>query len=165
MVTNSIKETTTNEANENILEEKEPASIGQMVEVEQHEIIEPDELPLANEPIHFEDDVSVEANGEQQSMSSNMAIPQTTSFAMAFEDQVKEAVLQDQTVQQLSADQSEIHVKEMIVEQVQIENSTIHIGEVTVVQPSKDDPLLVDDQSVDMVQKEETSRIPLMSSC
>ena len=160
MVTNSIKETTTNEANENILEEKEPASIGQMVEVEQHEIIEPDELPLANEPIHFEDDVSVEANGEQQSMSSNMAIPQTTSFAMAFEDQVKEAVLQDQTVQQLSADQSEIHVKEMIVEQVQIENSTIHIGEVTVVQPSKDDPLLVDDQSVDMVQKEETSRIP-----
>ncbi|HBT73986.1 MAG TPA: DNA translocase FtsK [Lysinibacillus sp.] len=159
-VTNSIKETTTNEANENILEEKEPASIGQMVEVEQHEIIEPDELPLANEPIHFDDDVSVEANGEQESMLSNMAIPQTTSFAMAFEDQVKEAVLQDQTVQQLSADQSEIHVKEMIVEQVQIENSTIHIGEVTVVQPSKDDPLLVDDQSVDTVQKEETSRIP-----
>ncbi|MEE3805390.1 DNA translocase FtsK [Lysinibacillus fusiformis] len=159
-VTNSIKETTTNEANENILEEKEPSSIDQMVEVEQHEIIEPDELPLANEPIHFDDDVSVEANGEQQSMSSNMAIPQTTSFAMAFEDQVKEAVLQDQTVQQLSADQSEIHVKEMIVEQVQIENSTIHIGEVTVVQPSKDDPLLVDDQSVDTVQKEETSRIP-----
>ncbi|WP_249662588.1 hypothetical protein, partial [Lysinibacillus fusiformis] len=31
---------------------------------------------------------------------------------------------------------------------------------VTVVQPSKDDPLLVDDQSVDTVQKEETSRIP-----
>ncbi len=159
-VTNSIKETTTNEANENILEEKEPASIDQMVEVEQYEIIEPDELPLANEPIHFDDDVSVEANGEQESMSSNMAIPQTTSFAMAFEDQVKEAVLQDQTVQQLSADQSEIHVKEMIVEQVQIENSTIHIGEVTVVQPSKDDPLLVDDQSADTVQKEETSRIP-----
>ncbi len=159
-VTNSIKETTTNEANENILEEKEPSSIDRMVEVEQHEIIEPDELPLANEPIHFDDDVSVEANGEQQSMSSNMAIPQTTSFAMAFEDQVKEAVLQDQTVQQLSTDQSEIHVKEMIVEQVQIENSTIHIGEVTVVQPSKDDPLLVDDQSVDTVQKEETSRIP-----
>nr|WP_253294074.1 DNA translocase FtsK [Lysinibacillus capsici] len=73
---------------------------------------------------------------------------------MDFEGQEKEAVVQDQTVQQLSANQSEIHVKEMIVEQVQIENSTIHIGEVTVVQPS------MDDQSPDTASKEDKSRIP-----
>nr|WP_254636152.1 DNA translocase FtsK [Lysinibacillus fusiformis] len=82
---------------------------------------------------------------------------------MAFEDQVKEAAIQDQTLQQLSADQSEIHVKELIVEQVQIENSTIHIGEVTVVQPSsneEDYKMDMEEKSSDAMPKEEKSRIP-----
>nr|WP_245406019.1 DNA translocase FtsK [Lysinibacillus fusiformis] len=82
---------------------------------------------------------------------------------MAFEDQVKEAAMQDQTLQQLSADQSEIHVKELIVEQVQIENSTIHIGEVTVVQPSsneEDYKMDMEEKSSDAMPKEEKSRIP-----
>ena len=57
----------------------------------------------------------VEENDDKENLSSNVAVPQTTSFAMDFEGQEKEAVVQDQTVQQLSADQSEIHVKEMIV--------------------------------------------------
>ncbi|WP_155592717.1 DNA translocase FtsK [Lysinibacillus cavernae] len=159
-VTIPIKETTTNEANENILEEKEPASTNQLGVVEQHEMLEPNELSTTNESIIFDEEVLAEVNDNKESMSSNVSVPQTTSFAMAFEDQVKEAVVQDQTVQQLSANQSEIHVKEMIVEQVQIENSTIHIGEVTVVQPSKGDQLLIDEQSVDTEQKEEKSRIP-----
>nr|WP_276523238.1 DNA translocase FtsK [Lysinibacillus fusiformis] len=82
---------------------------------------------------------------------------------MAFEDQVKEAAMQDQTLQQLSADQSEIHVKELIVEQVQIENSTIHIGEVTVVQPSSNEDdykMNMEEKSSDAMPKEEKSRIP-----
>jgi S-DNA-T family DNA segregation ATPase FtsK/SpoIIIE len=149
-----LKEATTNEVNENILEEKEPASTIQTVVTEHHEIIQPKELSTVNEPIIFEDEVLVEHKDEMDNLSSNAAVPQTSSFAMDFEDQVKEAVVQDQTVQQLSADSSEIHVKEMIVEQVQIENSTIHIGEVTVVQPS------MDDQSPDTASREEKSRIP-----
>lgn len=149
-----LKEATTNEVNENILEEKEPASTIQTVVTEHHEIIQPKELSTVNEPIIFEDEVLVEHKDEMDNLSSNAAVPQTSSFAMDFEDQVKEAVVRDQTVQQLSADSSEIHVKEMIVEQVQIENSTIHIGEVTVVQPS------IDDQSPDTASREEKSRIP-----
>ncbi len=149
-----LKEATTNEVNENILEEKEPASTIQTVVTEHHEIIQPKELSTVNEPIIFEDEVLVEHKDEMDNLSSNAAVPQTSSFAMDFEDQVKEAVVRDQTVQQLSADSSEIHVKEMIVEQVQIENSTIHIGEVTVVQPS------MDDQSPDTASREEKSRIP-----
>jgi len=148
-----LKEATTNEVNENILEEKEPASTIQTVVTEHHEIIQPKELSTVNEPIIFEDEVLVEHKDEMDNLS-NAAVPQTSSFAMDFEDQVKEAVVRDQTVQQLSADSSEIHVKEMIVEQVQIENSTIHIGEVTVVQPS------MDDQSPDTASREEKSRIP-----
>ncbi|UZM98696.1 hypothetical protein OL548_30440 [Lysinibacillus sp. MHQ-1] len=93
------------------------------------------------------------------SAPTDIVVPQTTPFAMAFEDQVKEAAKQDQTIQQLSADQSEIHVKELIVEQVQIENSTIHIGEVTVVQPpsnEEDHPVKLDEQSSsDAIPKEE----------
>lgn len=158
-VTKALKETTTNEANENILEEKEPANTNQTVVAEQHEMFDHKELPTAIEPISFGDEVLDEANIEQESISPNAAVPQTTSFAMSFEDQVREAAVQDQAVQQLSADQSEIHVKEMIVEQVQIENSTIHIGEVTVVQPSQDEQLLVDNQSIE-TPKEEKSRIP-----
>lgn len=159
-VTKALKETTTNEANENILEEKEPANTNQTVVAEQHEMFDHKELPTAIEPISFDDEALDEANIEQESISPNAAVPQTTSFAMSFEDQVREAAVQDQAVQQLSADQSEIHVKEMIVEQVQIENSTIHIGEVTVVQPSQDEQLLVDNQSIETAPKEEKSRIP-----
>ncbi|WGT40073.1 DNA translocase FtsK [Lysinibacillus sp. 1 U-2021] len=153
-VVKPLKEATTNEVNENILEEKEPASTNQTVVTEHHEIIQSKELSTVSEPIIFEEELLVEENDDKENLSSNVAVPQTTSFAMDFEGQEKEAVVQDQTVQQLSADQSEIHVKEMVVEQVQIENSTIHIGEVTVVQPS------MDDQSPDTASREEKSRIP-----
>ncbi|EKU42826.1 DNA translocase ftsK [Lysinibacillus fusiformis ZB2] len=153
-VAKPLKEATTNEVNENILEEKEPASTNQTVVTEHHEIIQSKEILTVSEPIIFEEELLVEENDDKENLSSNVAVPQTTSFAMDFEGQEKEAVVQDQTVQQLSANQSEIHVKEMIVEQVQIENSTIHIGEVTVVQPS------MDDQSHDTASKEDKSRIP-----
>ncbi|MGE7597881.1 DNA translocase FtsK [Lysinibacillus fusiformis] len=148
-----LKEATTNEANENILEEKEPPSTGHHVEIE-HEF---------HEPITFDANVLEEEKGIQDSASTDIVVPPTTPFAMAFEDQVKEAAMQDQTLQQLSADQSEIHVKELIVEQVQIENSTIHIGEVTVVQPSsneEDYKMDMEEQSSDAMPKEEKSRIP-----
>lgn len=148
-----LKEATTNEANENILEEKEPPSTGHHVEIE-HEF---------HEPITFDANVLEEEKGIQDSAPTDIVVPPTTPFAMAFEDQVKEAAMQDQTLQQLSADQSEIHVKELIVEQVQIENSTIHIGEVTVVQPSsneEDYKMDMEEQSSDAMPKEEKSRIP-----
>ncbi|MED4888529.1 DNA translocase FtsK [Lysinibacillus sp. FSL R7-0073] len=153
----SLKEATTNVANENILEEKEPPSTEHHVEIEQ-EFHEP-----TVEPITFDADVLDEEKGVPDSAPTDIVVPQTTPFAMAFEDQVKEAAMQDQTIQQLSAEQSEIHVKELIVEQVQIENSTIHIGEVTVVQPSsneEDYQLDIDEQSSDALPKEEKSRIP-----
>lgn len=152
-----LKEATTNEANENILEEKEPPSTGHHVEIEQ-EFHEP-----TVEPITFDADVLDEEKGVPDSAPTDIVVPPTTPFARAFEDQVKEAAMQDQTLQQLSADQSEIHVKELIVEQVQIENSTIHIGEVTVVQPSsneEDYQMGMDEQSSDAMPKEEKSRIP-----
>ncbi|WP_336635351.1 DNA translocase FtsK [Lysinibacillus fusiformis] len=152
-----LKEATTNEANENILEEKEPPSTGHQVEMEQ-EFHEP-----TVEPITFDADLLDEEKGVPDSAPTNIVVPPTTPLAMAFEDQVKEAAMQDQTLQQLSADQSEIHVKELIVEQVQIENSTIHIGEVTVVQPSsneEDYQMGMDEQSSDAMPKEEKSRIP-----
>ncbi|MFJ7665534.1 DNA translocase FtsK [Lysinibacillus sp. NPDC097195] len=110
------------------------------------------------QPITFEE---VEVD-EQSSMSGEdkmeLPIPQTTSFAVNFEEQIKEAVQQELAVEQLSADQSEIHVKEVVVEQLQIENSTIHIGEVTVVQPTNDEEqqAIVEESSV----KQEKSRIP-----
>lgn len=152
-----LKEATTNEANENILEEKEPPSTGHHVEIEQ-EFHEP-----TVKPITFDADVLDEEKGVPDSAPTDIVVPPTTPFARAFEDQVKEAAMQDQTLQQLSADQSEIHVKELIVEQVQIENSTIHIGEVTVVQPSsneEDYQMGMDEQSSDAMPKEEKSRIP-----
>ncbi|WP_324728918.1 DNA translocase FtsK [Lysinibacillus fusiformis] len=148
-----LKEATTNEANENILEEKEPPSTGHHVEIE-HEF---------HEPITFDANVLEEEKGIQDSAPTDIVVPPTTPFAMAFEDQVKEAAMQDQTLQQLSADQSEIHVKELIVEQVQIENSTIHIGEVTVVQPSSNEDdykMDMEEKSSDAMPKEEKSRIP-----
>ncbi len=148
-----LKEATTNEANENILEEKEPPSTGHHFEIE-HEF---------HEPITFDANVLEEEKGIQDSAPTDIVVPPTTPFAMAFEDQVKEAAMQDQTLQQLSADQSEIHVKELIVEQVQIENSTIHIGEVTVVQPSSNEDdykMNMEEKSSDAMPKEEKSRIP-----
>ncbi|MFJ7920202.1 DNA translocase FtsK [Lysinibacillus fusiformis] len=152
-----LKEATTNEANENILEEKEPPSTGHHVEIEQEF-----HVPTV-EPITFDADVLDEEKGVPDSAPTDIVVPPTTPFAMAFEDQVKEAAIQDQALQQLSADQSEIHVKELIVEQVQIENSTIHIGEVTVVQPSsieEDYQMDMDERSSDAMPKEEQSRIP-----
>ncbi|QDP99804.1 DNA translocase FtsK [Lysinibacillus fusiformis] len=94
---------------------------------------------------------------------TNMAVPPTTSFAVGFEEQVKEAVQQELALDQLSANESDIHVKEVIVEQVQIENSTIHIGEVTVVQPTADEDVEQEvlAEPVDKAAiKQEKSRIP-----
>ncbi|MCL1695297.1 DNA translocase FtsK [Lysinibacillus sp. BPa_S21] len=160
-----LKEATTNEAIENILEEKEPISAVQKDEPEQLEVIETIEVPV-KQPITFDDQLTDETNHPSDKMTTELPVPQTTSFAVEFEDQVKEAVQHELNVEQLSAEQSDIHVKEVVVEQVQIENSTIHIGEVTVVQP----PVNADDQQEQSleelsmeeqsVEKKEKSGIP-----
>ncbi|MFJ7731008.1 DNA translocase FtsK [Lysinibacillus sp. NPDC097231] len=158
----SLKDATTNEAIENILEVKEPISMVQKDDHEQLEMPEILEAP-AKQPITFDENLSQEMSHPNDVEHTELPLPQTTSFAVEFEDQVKEAVLQELSVEQLSADQSEIHVKEVVVEQVQIENSTIHIGEVTVVQPSimeDDEQAVLKEQSVEAETKEEKSRIP-----
>lgn len=161
----SLKEATTNEAIENILEEKEPISAVQKDEPEQLEVIETIEVPV-KQPITFDDQLTEETNHPIDKMTTELPVPQTTSFAVEFEDQVKEAVQHELNVEQLSAEQSDIHVKEVVVEQVQIENSTIHIGEVTVVQPPVNadeqqeqslEELSMEEQSV---EKKEKSGIP-----
>ncbi|MEK5232904.1 DNA translocase FtsK [Lysinibacillus sp. FSL K6-0232] len=162
--TQPIKEATTNTTNENILEEKESVNINQQTVVEQSKLLKTEEPPI-HEPIIFDEELADEANDMKEHIQPDVAVPQTTAYAMEFEEPVQEDIAQEQAVQKLSADQSEIHVKEMIVEQVQIENSTIHIGEVTVMQPAtndKDEQLLVGESSTstDTVQKEEKSRIP-----
>lgn len=159
-----LKETTTNEAFENILEEKEP------IRPVQEEVSERFEMPESFEtstkqPIIFDEDFSQEISDSNDVIQAEaeLPLPQTTSFAVAFEDQVKEAVQHELDVEQLTADQSEIHVKEVIVEQVQIENSTIHIGEVTVVQPPVNEVIeqeMLEDQSLEAVPKQDKSRIP-----
>lgn len=159
-----IKEATTNEAIENILEEKRPISEVRKDESEQLEITETIEAP-AKQPITFEDKLTDETNQHSDKTTTELPVPQTTSFAVEFENQVKEAVQHELNVEQLSADQSEIHVKEVVVEQVQFENSTIHIGEVTVVQPpmnedDKQDVLQEKSLEVQSVEKKEKSGIP-----
>lgn len=151
----SLKEATTNEAMENILEEKEPISAVRQDESEQLEITEKIEVP-AKQPITFEDKLTDETNHHSNKTTTELPVPQTTSFAVEFEDQMKEAVQQELNIEQLSSDQSEIHVKEVVVEQVQIENSTIHIGEVTVVQP----PMKEDDKQ-DVLQEQSLEELPL----
>ena len=112
----------------------------------------------SKQPITFEEVVADVQNQIPDDDNLELSVPQTTSFAVNFEDQIKEAVQQELAVEQLSADQSEIHVKEVVVEQLQIENSTIHIGEVTVVQPTNEEvnQEIVDEPSI----KQEKSRIP-----
>ncbi|KMY30445.1 cell division protein [Lysinibacillus xylanilyticus] len=159
-----IKEATTNEAIENILEEKRPISAVRKDESEQLEITETIEAP-AKQPITFDDKLTDETNHHSDKTTTELPVPQTTSFAVEFENQVKEAVQHELNVEQLSADQSEIHVKEVVVEQVQIENSTIHIGEITVVQPpmnedDKQDVLQEQSLEVQSVEKKEKSGIP-----
>ncbi|MFT9820415.1 DNA translocase FtsK [Lysinibacillus sp. NPDC056185] len=160
----SLKEATTNEANENILEEKEPISAVRKDESEQLENPEKIEVP-AMQPITFEDKFTDETNDHSEKTTTELPVPQTTSFAVEFENQVKEAVQHELNIEQLSSDQSEIHVKEVVVEQVQIENSTIHIGEVTVVQPpmnedDKQDVLQKQPLEEQSVEKKEKSGIP-----
>ena len=160
----SLKEATTKEAIENILEEKEPISAIRKDESEQLEITGKIEIP-AKQPITFEDKLTDETNHHSDKTTTELPVPQTTSFAVEFENQVKEAVQHDLNIEQLSSDQSEIHVKEVVVEQVQIENSTIHIGEVTVVQPpmNEDDKQdMLQEQSLEeqSVEKKEKSGIP-----
>ncbi|WP_427108486.1 DNA translocase FtsK [Lysinibacillus xylanilyticus] len=159
-----IKEATTNGAIENILEEKGPISAVRKDESEQLDITETIEAP-AKQPITFDDKLTDETNHHSEKTTTELPIPQTTSFAVEFENQVKEAVQHELNVEQLSTNQSEIHVKEVVVEQVQIENSTIHIGEVTVVQPpmNEDDKQdVLQEQSLEMqsVEKKEKSGIP-----
>lgn len=113
---------------------------------------------IPKQPITFEEVAITEQSELTDKAEKELPIPQTTSFAVNFEAQIKDAVQQELAVEQLSADQSEIHVKEVVVEQLQIENSTIHIGEVTVVQPSNEEneQQVVEESSV----KQEKSRIP-----
>ncbi|MFJ3386128.1 hypothetical protein ACIPKN_00310, partial [Lysinibacillus sp. NPDC086135] len=151
----SLKEATTNEAIENILEEKEPISAVRKDESEQLEITGKIEVP-AKQPITFEDKLTGETNHHSDKTTTELPVPQTTSFAVEFENQMKEAVQQELNIEQLSSDQSEIHVKEVVVEQVQIENSTIHIGEVTVVQP-----LMKEDDKQDVLQEQSLEELPL----
>ncbi|MEB2280882.1 DUF87 domain-containing protein [Lysinibacillus xylanilyticus] len=151
----SLKEATTNEAIENILEEKEPISAVRKDESEQLEITEKIEVP-AKQPITFEDKLTDETNHHSDKTTTELPVPQTTSFAVEFENQMKEAVQHELNIEQLSSDQSEIHVKEVVVEQVQIENSTIHIGEVTVVQP----PMKEDDKQ-DVLQEQSLEELPI----
>ncbi|MDD1503924.1 DNA translocase FtsK [Lysinibacillus sp. CNPSo 3705] len=150
----ALKETTTNEAIENILEEKEPISVVRKDESEQLDINEKIEVP-AKQPITFEDKLTDETNHHHKT-TTELPVPQTTSFAVEFENQMKEAVQQELNIEQLSSDQSEIHVKEVVVEQVQIENSTIHIGEVTVVQPP-----MKEDEKQDVLQEQSIEELPL----
>ncbi|MGE7111764.1 DNA translocase FtsK [Lysinibacillus sp. NPDC047702] len=157
-----LKETTTNQAFENILEEKEPIRPVQQDVSERFEM--PDTFETSTkQPITFDEDFSQEISDPNEVVKAELPLPQTTSFAVAFEDQVKEAVQHELDVEQLTADQSEIHVKEVIVEQVQIENSTIHIGEVTVVQPAVNEVIgqeMLEGQSFDAIPKQDRSRIP-----
>lgn len=159
-----LKETTTNQAFENILEEKEPIRLAHQEVSDTFEMPESVETST-KQPIMFDEDVSQEVSDLNDVMQgeTELPFPQTTTFAVAFEDQVKEAVQHELDVEQLTADQSEIHVKEVIVEQVQIENSTIHIGEVTVVQPPVNEVIeqeMLEDQSFEDVPKQDKSRIP-----
>ncbi|MFB7156246.1 DNA translocase FtsK [Lysinibacillus sp. NPDC056232] len=161
----SIKEATTNEAIENILEEKEPISADQKDGPEQLEIPETIEKP-AKQPITFDDKLSDETNHPNDNTTTELPVPLTTSFAVEFEDQVKEAVQHELNIEQLPVDQSEIHVKEVVVEQLQIENSTIHIGEVTVVQPSMNEDIeqeILQEQSLEeqsVGKKEKSGGVP-----
>lgn len=158
-VSKSLKEATTNEAIENILEEKEPISIVQKDVLNQLEIPETIEAP-AKQPITFDDKLTEQTIHPSDKSKSELPVPQTTSFAVEFEDQVKEAVQHELNVEQLSAEHSEIHVKEVVVEQLQIENSTIHIGEVTVVQPSMNEDNEQDELQEQYLGKKEKSGIP-----
>ncbi|MFE3576984.1 DNA translocase FtsK [Lysinibacillus sp. NPDC059133] len=161
----SIKEATTNEAIENILEEKEPISADQKDGPEQLEIPETIEKP-AKQPITFDDKLLDETNHPNDNTTTELPVPLTTSFAVEFEDQVKEAVQHELNIEQLPVDQSEIHVKEVVVEQLQIENSTIHIGEVTVVQPSMNEDIeqkILQEQSLEeqsVGKKEKSGGVP-----
>ena len=157
-----LKETTTNQAFENILVEKEPIRPVQQDVPERFEMPETFEAST-KQPIMFDEDFSQEISDPNEVLKAELPLPPTTSFAVAFEDQVKEAVQHELDVEQLTADQSEIHVKEVIVEQVQIENSTIHIGEVTVVQPPVNEVIeqeMLEGQSFDAIPKQDRSRIP-----
>jgi len=161
----SIKETTTNEAIENILDVKEPISAEQKEGPEQLEIPETIEA-LTKKPITFDDKLLDETNQPNDKTTAELPVPLTTSFAVGFEDQVKEAIQHELNIEQLPVDQSEIHVKEVVVEQVQIENSTIHIGEVTVVHPSMNEDneqAILQEQSVEeqpVEKKEKSGGVP-----
>ncbi|MGE7675555.1 DNA translocase FtsK [Lysinibacillus sp. NPDC094403] len=158
-VSKSLKEATTNEAIENILEEKEPISIVQKDVLNQLEIPETIEAP-AKQTITFDDKLTEQTNHPSDKSKSELPVPQTTSFAVEFEDQLKEAIQHELNVEQLSAEHSEIHVKEVVVEQLQIENSTIHIGEVTVVQPAMNEDNEQDVLQEQSLEKKEKSGIP-----
>ncbi|MEG0449997.1 MAG: DNA translocase FtsK [Lysinibacillus sp.] len=93
------------------------------------------------------------------------SVPQLSTLAMSFEEQVKEVVEKELTFEQVTADHADINVNEVIVENLQIENSTINIGEVTVVQPVPSETIaptaITAEQEAIMAQPmQEKSRIP-----
>ncbi|MGE7092149.1 DNA translocase FtsK [Lysinibacillus sp. NPDC048646] len=168
-VNNQVKESNVTEATSH-----QTITVDEVQSLEKQSITFDEEYEEKKQPILF-----VEGQSEEKQPSTfdevqeeemiqtkeftNMAVPPTTSFAVGFEEQVKEAVQQELALDQLSANESDIHVKEVIVEQVQIENSTIHIGEVTVVQPTADEDAeqeVLAEQFDKAAIKQEKSRIP-----
>ncbi|WP_107951291.1 DNA translocase FtsK [Lysinibacillus parviboronicapiens] len=142
-------------------EEQQPVTFDEVQDEKQQPITFDEVQVEEQQPIIF-DEVQVDEITQTNDLA-NTAVPQTSSFAVGFEEQVKEAVQQELALDQLSANESDIHVKEVIVEQVQIENSTIHIGEVTVVQPTTDEEIEqegLDEQADKATIKQEKSRIP-----
>lgn len=162
---NDGKETTSNEANENTIEEKVQFT---MQEQSESSMQEPEKVQDITETVneqaltfdHLESEDTVEVNDTSK---EPIMVPKTTTFAVDFEDQVKAAIQQELSVEQLSADEADIRVNEVIVEQVQIENSTINIGGVTVVQPTVTESDVQDDveeRAIEHTPVQEKSRIP-----
>ncbi|WP_409370450.1 DNA translocase FtsK [Lysinibacillus sp. 38-6] len=154
-----VEEVTATEQSPSAEEVKQPITFADTDMTEHSQLTEKAPVEVTpKQPITFEEVEAVEQSVMPVEEKMELPIPQTTSFAVNFEEQIKEAVQQELAVDQISADQSEIHVKEVVVEQLQIENSTIHIGEVTVVQPTNEEEqqAVVEETTV----KQEKSRIP-----
>jgi len=154
----AIEEVATTEQSTSTEEAKQLMTFADADMIEHSQLTEKTPVEVTpKQPITFEEVEAVEQSVMPVEEKMELPIPQTTSFAVNFEEQIKEAVQQELAVEQISADQSEIHVKEVVVEQLQIENSTIHIGEVTVVQPTnEEEQQAIEESSV----KQEKSRIP-----
>ncbi|MFJ7736773.1 DNA translocase FtsK [Lysinibacillus sp. NPDC097287] len=159
------KETTSNEGNENTIEEKAQINKQEQPEksMQEHEKIQDITETVNEQAITFDQLEFEDISEENDAPKEPIVVPKTTSFAVDFEDQVKAAIQQELAVDQLSADEADIRVNEVIVEQVQIENSTINIGGVTVVQPISTETDVQDDveeKAIEHTPIQEKSRIP-----